>query len=238
LAQALCSSGASCSLFAFFREVWPACEMMPVCQLVFAVFVATAVQQVAAATTTMKSTSKKMMTTTSGMAMVTTTTTIAGADTVYTGSMTLQLADAQAFVDSPNATTIMAHSIAASNDDINQDMVDVSSVALATRRLSAEPRGLAAGGVKVDYTVTYPPAFPNPVFTKASIDTTKLTEAIKAKATTLGLNVTVTGVVVAEPVQTSGPATTATTGTSTSGATAATGLLALVSAVVMTALAA
>jgi len=155
--------------------------------------------------------------------------------------MTLQLADAQAFVDSPNATAIMAHSIAASNDDITQNMVNVTSVALATRRLSAEPRGLAAGGVKVEYTVTYPPAFPNPVFTKASIDTTKLKTAIQAKATESGLTVTVTGVVVAEPMQTSGTATTATaatTGSTTSGVTASTCLLALVSTVVMAALAA
>jgi len=142
-------------------------------------------------------------------------TTGTGAAAIYTGSMTLQLADASAFVTSPNATIIMEHSIAAANDDISQDMVDVTNVALA-RRLSVKPRDLAAGGVKVDYTVTYPAGHSSPPLTKSSFSTTALITAIQTKAQESGLTVTVTSVVVADPTSsattTTGAATTATTG--------------------------
>jgi len=142
-------------------------------------------------------------------------TTGTGAAAIYTGSMTLQLADASAFVTSPNATIIMEHSIAAANDDISQDMVDVTNVALA-RRLSVKPRDLAAGGVQVDYTVTYAAGHSSPPLTKSSFSTTALITAIQTKAQESGLTVTVTSVVVADPTSsattTTGAATTATTG--------------------------
>merc|ERR1719401_1744400 len=211
--------------------------MMPVHQLAFAIVVATAVQQMAAATTTMKSTTKKVSTTTLTTMMTTTTmttTTGTGAATTYTGSMTLQLADAQAFVDAgDNATATMEHSIAAANADITQEMVDVTSIALL-RRLSAKPRGLSAGGVKVDYTVTYPAGHSLPALTASSFNTDTLTTAIQTKAQEFGLSVNVTGVVVDEPtMQTPGT----TTASASDGATTLTGLLALVSAVLMAALA-
>jgi len=126
----------------------------------------------------------------------------------------------------------MKHSIAAANEDITQDMVAVSNVALV-RRLSAKLRGLAAGGVKVDYTVAYPAGHSIPALTSGSFNTTALITAIQTKAQELGLNVTVTSAVVAEPTM---PPAGTTAGGSTSGATASTGLLALVSAVVMAAL--
>jgi len=179
-----------------------------------------------------------------------------GVATYFFGAMTLQVANATAFVSSPDAKAVMEHSIAASNKDINQNMVAVTNLAVA-RRLSAKPRGLTAGGVTVEYTVTYPPGASNPVLTAASINTTLLIAAVQTKAAALGMAVSVTSVTVAEPTSPSATTTTtttmtgtgagsattagtgATTGTdTTNGAIASTGLLALVRAVVMAALAA
>jgi len=177
------------------------------------------------------------MTTSTKMAMATTTITGTGAATTYAGAMTLQFEDAAAFVSSEDAPAIMEHSIAAANAAISKNMVAVTSVALA-RRLSAKPRDLAAGGVKVEYTVTFPAGHSSPPLTKDSFDTTALKTAIKTKAQESGLNVTVTSVEVADPTPTVTTGTTATTGGPTDGATASTGLLALVCAVLMAALAA
>jgi len=245
--------------------------MMSVRQLVLAIFAATAVQQMAATTSTMKKMTSKSMkmstTTTLGMQMSTTTMDMATTSTTtlmamtstmassttplpagakkFAGAMTLQMADPAAFVaDFAKAKTIMEHSIAASNADINQDMVDVSAVTLATRRLSAQPRVLAAGGVKVDYTIIFPPGASNPVFTAASVNTTALSAAVVTKSATLGLTVTVTGVVVAPPMVVGGTTVITTTqrvdlsSGVTASATASMGLLALLSAVVIAALAA
>jgi len=115
-----------------------------------------------------------------------------GQATEYTSSMTLQLADAAAFVASEHAKTIMEHSIAESNADITASMVNVTSIALSsTRRLSENH---TAGGVDVEYKVMYPAGHSNPVLTVDAINTETLKTAIAAKATSLGLTVTVTSV--------------------------------------------
>merc|ERR1712129_639854 len=90
-----------------------------------------------------------------------------------------------------------------SSEDITEDMVNITSIALDTatgRRLSAKPRGLVAGAVKVDYMVTYPQGHSLPALTKSSFNITKLKAAIQTKAASLGMSVTVNSVSVYDRV--------------------------------------
>jgi len=148
------------------------------------------------------------------------------------------MADPAAFVGNSNSKAIVKHGIVQSQADLTTDMVSVTRLTVVSRRLREAARRLA-GSVSADFTVTVPAshsiATSSTGLTVGHFNTTKLIEAVHAKATSLGVTVNVTGVTVnsvIEVVPTTAPIDTtsgAWRGMSTRGA-----LLAFMSAVVVT----